>query len=386
MHVQILGTRGIPSQHGGFETFAQDLAFHLVDKGHKVTVYCQIDEQDRPREDCWHGVRRIMIPASDDAPGTMWFDWKSVLHAVREEGVALTLGYNTAIFSAVYRAAGHPHIMNMDGIEWKRRKWSAPAKLWLRMNEWFGARLADHLVADHPRIADHLSRHTNHNKITVIPYGSRERPVRDDSVLDQYGLIPCGYYLVIARPEPENSLLEIVSAYSAKKRTAPLIVLGKYVASEPYHAKVLASASDNVLFPGAIYDRPVVAALRHHARAYIHGHQVGGTNPSLVESLALGNAVIAHDNVFTRWVNGNAAMYFRDETSLQAVFDSIDGSPDMLKPMREMSISRFKDDFRQDSILTKYEMLLSHFAGMDNVAHDEYVPEITGAAISVSAD
>jgi glycosyltransferase involved in cell wall biosynthesis len=386
VHIQILGTRGIPSGHGGFETFAQDLALYLVDKGHSVTVYCQVAEQERPGEDFWRGIRRVRIPASDTAQGTIGFDLKSVLHAVREKGVALTFGYNTAIFSVIYRVFGHPHVMNMDGIEWKRKKWSKPARIWLRMNEWLGARLANHLIADHPRIADHLSRHTSLEKIAIIPYGSEEKPKQDDAVLERYRLVSGKYYLVIARPEPENSLLEIVSAYSARKRTTPLVVLGKYVPTEPYHAEVLANASTDVLFPGAIYDRPVVATLRSHAQAYIHGHQVGGTNPSLVESLAVGNAVIAHDNVFTRWVNGNSAMYFRDEASLRDIFDTVDGEPEMLEPMRERSISRFRDEFRQDSILMKYEMLLSEFSEKEVTVYPEYAPEISDAVTSVGRD
>src|SRR5277367_6674133 len=103
MHVQILGTRGIPSLHGGFETFAHDLALFLTERGHKVSVYCQANSSESQREDIWCGVRRVFIPAGDGALGTIGFDWKSALHASREDGIALTLGYNTAIFSALYR-------------------------------------------------------------------------------------------------------------------------------------------------------------------------------------------------------------------------------------------------------------------------------------------
>ena len=173
MHLQILGTRGIPSAHGGFETFAHDLALYLTAKGHDVTVYCQTKPGEVQREDVWHGVRRVLIPAAEGVKGTVLFDWKSVWHASREDGVALTLGYNTAIFSAIYRLKGHKNVINMDGLEWKRQKWSPLARTWLRLNEWLGAHLGNHLIADHPVIAEHLIRHTSANKISMIPYGSQ---------------------------------------------------------------------------------------------------------------------------------------------------------------------------------------------------------------------
>jgi len=361
MHIQILGTRGIPSLHGGFETFAHDLAIFLTERGHKVTVYCQADDCDVWHEDNWFGVRRVFIPAPSGTRGTISFDLKSALHASREDGLALTLGYNTAIFSLLYRLVGHRSIMNMDGLEWKRQKWSPPARAWLRLNEWLGARLSNHLVADHPSIAEHLSSHTATSKITMIPYGSHGVDDRDDSILQRFGLERGNYYLLIARPEPENSILEIVSSYSAEKRKIPLVVLGKYSVDNAYHAEVISQAGEGVKFVGPVYDRAAVASLRIHATAYIHGHQVGGTNPSLVESLAAANPIIAHDNIFTRWVTGDSAMFFNDTDSLRLIFTDLDSTHAMLSPLREASRSRFQQMFCQQAILLQYETLMERF-------------------------
>ena len=302
MHIQILGTRGIPSQHGGFETFAQDLALHLAGNGHRVTVYCQAETGEQTRESVWRGIRLIHIPAPLSPAGTMKFDLKCVLHSCREEGIALTLGYNTALFSLFYRLCGHKNIMNMDGLEWRRKKWSLPAKLWLLLNEWLGARFANHLIADHPEIARHLARHTRASRITMIPYGSVVPAPSQHSLLDALSLKPGEYDLVIARPEPENSICEIVQAFSARPRATELIILGHYLPDlVPYHAEVLRNAGTQVRFIGPVYDRELVGAMRMHARSYIHGHRVGGTNPSLVEAMACANPIIAHDNPFTRW-------------------------------------------------------------------------------------
>jgi glycosyltransferase involved in cell wall biosynthesis len=363
MHVLILGTRGIPSKHSGFETFAQDLSLFLRGRGHDVTVYCQVGKEEQFREDEWNEIRRVLIPAREGSIGTVVFDWLAIRHSMREKGVILTLGYNTGIFNAMYRFCGLPNIMNMDGIEWRRQKWSMPARIWFWFNEWAGARVATHLVADHPEIGKHLLRHTSPGKITVIPYGADLVSSAPVDLIRHYGLISKEYYLLIARSEPENSILEIVRAYSRRLRGVPLVVLGKYSRNgTSYQNKVLDAAGPEIKFLGAIYDREVVRALRFHARAYIHGHSVGGTNPSLVESLAVGNAVIAHDNPFNRWVAGEGARYFQSPDELAEILDLLETDSTQLLGMEEASRRRHRESFTQGKILGAYEDLLLRFS------------------------
>jgi glycosyltransferase involved in cell wall biosynthesis len=363
MHVLILGSRGIPSKHSGFETFAQDFALFLRSRDHEVTVYCQVEEGEPACEDRWHGIRRVMIPAGKGSVGTILFDWKTIRHAMREKGVALTLGYNTGIFNILYRFNGMSNIMNMDGIEWKRAKWSRPAKLWFWLNEWAGARVANHLVADHPEIGKHLLRHTANDKIAVIPYGADAVTSAPVSPIQKYDISSKDYYLLIARTEPENSIFEIVRAYSLRQRGIPLVILGNYKRDgTPYQNRVLDAAGPEIKFLGAIFDRDIVRSLRFHARAYFHGHRVGGTNPSLVEALAAGNAVIAHDNRFTRWVAGEGARFFQSEEDISEIVDSLNSDPAQLLAMEKASRKRHAEAFTQEQILTAYEKLLLRFA------------------------
>jgi glycosyltransferase involved in cell wall biosynthesis len=311
-----------------------------------------------------------MIPAGDGSLGTIQFDWRAIRHSLGEKGVVLTLGYNTGIFNAIYRLRGVPNIMNMDGIEWRREKWSRFARAWFWINEWAGARVATHLAADHPEIGKHLLRHTSPGKITVIPYGADLVSSAPVELIHQYGLLPKKYYLLIARPEPENSILEIVQAYSFQSRGMPLVVLGKYARDgTSYQNRVLDAAGPEISFLGAIFDRDVVQALRYYARAYIHGHSVGGTNPSLVESLAAGNAVIAHDNRFNRWVAGEGARYFRDPGDLSEILKSLELDSSQLLRMEESSRRRHRESFTQDKILRAYEELLLRFSpeGADSI-------------------
>jgi glycosyltransferase involved in cell wall biosynthesis len=359
----IVGTRGIPAKHGGFETFAEDLSLFLTARGHKVTVYCQVDSASTLVVDDWNGVHRIEIPSANHSVGTISYDWATTMHCSRQEGVVLTLGYNTGVFSFIYRVRHLPNVMNMDGIEWKRGKWSLPQRCWLWFNEWAGARFANHLVADHPEIFKHLQRHTAAGKISVIPYGADAVTSAPSDVLTEYQLARKGYYLLIARPEPENSILEIVKAFSSNWVSHPLLVLGDYSGGGQFKQQVLEAAGSNVRLAGAVYDRDVVRALRFHARGYIHGHRVGGTNPSLVESLAAGNAIIAHDNRFTRWVAGGKARFFSETEDLEEILRSLEKDPSQLTEMEEGSRQRHKEEFEKERALAAYEELLIRILG-----------------------
>jgi glycosyltransferase involved in cell wall biosynthesis len=358
--LRILGTRGVPAAHGGFETFAERLALHLVEANWAVTVYCQEDGTGDNVEDSWRGIKRVRVPVASSGPaGTIVFDWRATLHASRSRELCLTLGYNTAMFCALLRLRGVPNLINMDGIEWHRAKWGTLAKLWFWMNEHAGSRLGNQLVADHPAIAEHLARAVRASKITMIPYGAPRLHGLDTAALTPHGLHAGRYLTLIARPEPENSVLEVVKAFSARSRGLTLAVLGHYRTDHAYQCQVRAAASPEVRFLGAIYDPATVQALRLHSLAYVHGHQVGGTNPSLVEALGAGNAVIAHDNRFNRWVAQDAARYFTDAASACDLFDQLLGDDATLNAMRAAALHRHAETFTWPTVLQAYEQLLT---------------------------
>ncbi len=359
----VLGIRGIPAKHGGFETFAEKLSLYLTKQGWSVTVYCQEDGVGDITESTWQGVRRVHIPVSRaGAAGTVIFDWRSILHARKEKGLFLTLGYNTALFNLVQRLQGQTNIINMDGIEWHRDKWGTIAKTWFWLNERAGCWIGNHLVADHPKIKEHLATRVKDSKITMIPYGGDEVTEADTKLLIPYGLVAGNFSVIIARPEPENSFLEMVRAFSRIRRNHVLVVLGNFTPdSNTFHREVMDAASDEVIFPGAIYETAVVQALRYYSRFYLHGHRVGGTNPSLVEAMGAGCAVIAHDNHFNRWVAGPDAAYFSDESACAALFDRLLTDDTAVETMKNASRTRFNERFTWDQVLKEYEELLTHW-------------------------
>lgn len=361
--LQILGTRGVPAKHGGFETFAEKLALFLVKRGWQVTVFCQEDGDGNSWESTWEGVQRIHIPVSRaGAAGTVIFDWKATRRALTEHGLFLTLGYNTALFNLMQRLRQQRNVINMDGIEWRRDKWGLIAKTWFWLNERAGCWIGNHLIADHPQIKDHLSTRVRADKITMIPYGGDEVLSADPGLLTAYGIEPAQFSVIIARPEPENSFLEMVRAFSSKQRGHKLVVLGNFSPERnAFHKEVISAASDEVIFPGAIYEAPVVQALRFYSRFYLHGHRVGGTNPSLVEALGAGCAVIAHDNHFNRWVAGAGAAYFKDEVQCASLFDRLLADGAAVQRMKAASRTRFYERFTWEQVLNEYEELLTRW-------------------------
>ncbi len=359
-HVNILGTRGVPAAHGGFETFAERLALFLVRQGIGVTVYCQSDGPVdlKGREDRWNGIHRVHFGTRrSGAAGTMEFDLACVRHVRKRPGVDLVLGYNTAVFNLLQRLSGRRVLMNMDGIEWKRRKWSTPARLWLLLNEIIGANLANVAIADHPEIGRHISRRCLKTPV-VIPYGADAVLSADDAPVRALGLRPDEYFVSIARIEPENSILEIIEAFLESGTGMDLVVLGRLDPDNAYHRKVRALGRGRVRFPGAIYDTDSVRALRFHARAYFHGHQVGGTNPSLVEALGAGNAVIAHDNRFNRWTAGPGQRFFRSVRDCRDHVACLSVDARAVKQAREAARNRHAEAFRWHDILGQYQDLL----------------------------
>jgi glycosyltransferase involved in cell wall biosynthesis len=358
--LRILGIRGLPAKHGGFETFAHYLAPYLVQNGWEVIVYCQEEGKGEIYQDNWQGVQLIHIPVEKPgAAGTIIFDWRSIKHACKEDGLVLTLGYNTAIFSIWYRLKGIKNVINMDGIEWRRQKWGAVAKTWFYLNEWAGAWLGNHLVADHPSIKSHLATRVKAEKITTIAYGAKLIEDANATVLSQFGLAPYQYAIVIARAEPENSILQIVRAWSRRMRGYKLVVLGNYRDDHAYQAAVKQAASAEVVFPGAIYEAEKIDALRFFSRLYIHGHQVGGTNPSLVEALGAGSPILAHANPFNKWVVGEDAQFFENEESCAGILDVLLDDESQLQQMRRSSLTRFGEGFTWGAILAEYAVLLA---------------------------
>lgn len=312
--IALLGTRGIPAAYGGFETFAEQLAVSLVQRGHQVTVYAEAEWPNLP--DSWHcgvRVRHIQKPKWGSA-SVIGYDCRCLVDARSEYDLVYMLGYGAAWACWLIRKVWGQRIwINVDGLEWARSKWGLSARTYLRFMEWVSSWAPTRVLADAQSIADRFQRHYPHGvPCSFIAYGahvieSENYPV---SALSKLNLNAGGYILVIARPEPENHLIEIIEGYCSSQVIWPLIIVGDVKPVTKYQSQLLSLAGERVRFIGAIYDSILLTTLRIHSACHVHGHSVGGTNPSLLEAMACGNVIIAHDNPFNREVARDAAWFF----------------------------------------------------------------------------
>ena len=356
--LQILGCYGIPAGHGGFEAFAEMFAQYLVQKGWHVRVYCQIPSGERMYVKEWNGVELYHVPAwGSGAASTIHYDIRCMRIAIKTKMPILTLGYNTAFLNGFPRLRGIPNIINMDGIEWKRGKWGAMAKSFFYLNERLGSHVGDYLVADHPEIKKHLERKKIPTPVRMIPYSAKQYSDTTVEHLNGFSLEPHQFFTVIARWVEENQILEIVQAFSKRKRGVRLVVLGSYDSKNSYHAKVLDAASDEVDFIGPVY-QPEVASLRVYSLGYLHGHTVGGTNPSLVEALHAKNPIIAAKNPFNCWVAGPEAEYFSSVVELDDIFTRLLKDRSQFQIMSEGSHVQYEKEFAYEKVMSAYHDLV----------------------------
>lgn len=359
--VYLIGVRGIPNRYGGFERLVEVLAPHLVSQGHDVTVFCNQDptvNQDGVEEDFWMGVRRRFIPVRSSGPlGTIEYDWRS-FKEVPAGAVALIFGYGTGIFQRYLNQHGIPHAVNMDGIEWRREKWGRLARIWLRMNERAAASKANILIADHPEIQRYLQEELGKDS-TMIAYGVDDDALQPDDrsdlshpLLAQYP--DQSFSLVVARAEPENQIHVILEAFERSRKNSPMVVLGNFEVND--YGRQLRARHPNVHFAGGVYDTRVLNELRRRSKLYIHGHSVGGTNPSLIEAMAAGALLVAHDNPFNRWVLGGDAsgLYFKEAVDLAAHLDN-PPAPVARTAMIGAARQRCIDQFLWRRILDEYD-------------------------------
>ncbi len=327
MKIAILGTRGIPNNYGGFEQCAEKIGEHFVSKGHKVTVY---NTDEHPfKGDEYRGIKIKRIFAKESKLkiwGTFIYDFLCLKDAVNSDfDIILNLGYvPSALFFGLKGKTKAKFITNMDGLEWKRAKWGGFLKKFIRFCEKKAIKHSDFLIADNEGIKDFYVKEFNVGNIVFIPYGAELFNSPKESVLKDYNIEKYRYYLLIARLEPENNIETILDGYLLSKVGDPFLVVGNYNTNYGRFLKERYKIESNIRFLGGIYNFQVLSTLRMFSKLYFHGHSVGGTNPSLLEAMASGCLIVAHNNVFNRNVLGEDGYYFRDIQDIKSVLTSFD--------------------------------------------------------------
>ena len=317
LKIGIVGTRGIPAKYGGFETFAQELCTRLVRNGIQCVVYA---DRDSYFENTFEGVDIVFLKVTKSENPLRYY-YESLKSAIKTCDIIYVTGTGGAIFYPILKRGKKKIITNTDGIEYARDKWSFLKKIFIRLTEYFAVHYSDIIIADSLGIKNYLLKKykINSEKIWQIEYGAYINNHKDENVLKEYNILDNDYYLIISRLEPENNIQMMIDGYIKCKSKKPLIIVGNININNKYISNLLTAKCDNIRFIGGIYDPQKLRALRTTCFAHIHGHSVGGTNPSLLEALGSGNVILAHDNIYNKQVGGEDIFYFKNSNELCSV-------------------------------------------------------------------
>jgi hypothetical protein len=312
LRIAILGTRGIPNNYGGFECLAENLSEGLVKSGHDVYVYNVHHHPYKEAE--WRGVNIIHCKDPVKLMGSasqFVYDLNCIIDSrKRNLDVIIFLGYTSSPMSRIFYPPSAVITYNMDGMEWKRSKYSFLTKKYLMYAEKMAVKQADFVVADSLYIKNYLE-HKYKKEVSYIAYGSHAEPEPDHSVLERYGLSPFCYHMLMARMEPENSIETILDGYHQARAAESLVVVGNTTNKFGSYLTNKFKKDQRIRFIGPVYQKEDVCHLMHYSQLYFHGHSVGGTNPSLLQAMGNNCLIVAQDNIFNRSVLDKNAYFFR---------------------------------------------------------------------------
>lgn len=358
MKIALIGTRGVPANYGGFETFYEELGKRLVERGHDITVYCR-DSYYPEKVENYLGMKLVYLPnLKKKSLDTLSHTFFSILHAIRQPfDVFMVCNAANSPVLVIPRLLGKRIAINTDGLEWKRGKWGTVAKCYYKFAEWLSTKLADRVVADSIGIQDYY-RDTYGTKTTYIAYGAELTKSQKPDLLKQLKLVPGEYFLQVTRLEPENNPLLTIQAFKKLNTNKKLIVVGSVPYESNYSRQIAAEVSPNILLPGAIYDKEILNELWCNCFAYIHGNEVGGTNPALLQTMASGCFTIAIDVPFSHDVLRDGGIFF--SRSIENLVDKMTWAlenPDSLTTYKNRARTRIAEQYTWEKVTDGYELL-----------------------------
>ena len=324
MKIAILGTRGIPNYYGGFEQFAEFFSVYLVNNGHEV--YCYNSHNHKFQEKTFHGVNIIHKHDPEYKYGTFGqfiYDYNCILDSrKRDFDIILQLGYTSNSVWCFLLPKKSIIITNMDGLEWKRTKYSKPVQQFLKFAERLATISSDYLISDSLGIKEFL-KNKYKKESTYIAYGAYPFDSPNDEVLKEYNLEKENFNMIMARFEPENNLDMVLEGVSLANDTTPILVIGKHDTKYGEYLKNKYKKFKTIKFLGGIYNLEHLNNLRYFSKLYFHGHSVGGTNPSLLEAMASQALIIAHNNNFNKGILNENSYYFSNPFEVKNILETI---------------------------------------------------------------
>jgi glycosyltransferase involved in cell wall biosynthesis len=357
--IAIIGTRGIPARYGGFETFAEELSTRLVARGHRVVVYCR----ERYCQLAYRDVSLVYLPTwrhkyFDTVVHTLLSSVHLIFHGalLRDIDVALYCNGANAIFTLLPRAFGIPTLLNVDGLERKRKKWNQLAKAWYAASEWLATFCPTVLITDAQQIETYyLERYGK--RTNFIPYGAETGKVASAEVPLKLGLKPGCYFLYVSRMEPENNALLVREAFEQVPTAVKLALIGDAPYAQEYIDRVRDTKDARVVMPGAIYGAGYHQLLSH-CLAYIHSTEVGGTHPALIEAMGRGALVLYLNTAENAEVAGGVGIAFETDTLTQKLNEASGMSAEERAARGRLGMERVAERYGWEAVTAQYEALL----------------------------
>lgn len=324
MKIAILGTRGIPNHYGGFEQFAEFFSVYLLQKGHNV--YCYNSHNHPYQEKTFNGVNLIYQNDPEHKYGTFGqfiYDYNCIMDSrKRDFDIILQLGYTSNSVWYFLLPKKPIIITNMDGLEWKRTKYSKPVQQFLKFAERLAAISSDYLVSDSLGIKKFLQEKYK-KESTYIAYGAHPFSNPNEEILSQYNVEKEKFNMIMARFEPENNLDMVLQGVALDEDQTPILVIGKHETKYGEYLKNKFKDNKNIRFLGGIYNIEHLDNLRYFSKLYFHGHSVGGTNPSLLEAMASKALIAAHNNDFNKGILKENGYYFSNPAEVKNILKTI---------------------------------------------------------------
>ncbi|NQJ67740.1 DUF1972 domain-containing protein [Streptococcus suis] len=377
-HIFIIGSRGLPAQYGGFETFVEQLVSNQVSPNIRYHVACLSDSSHHQHKE-YKGADCFTINPPKLGPArVIAYDMMAISYALElvkaqnmESPIFYILGNTIGGFIGPFakkiHSVGGILFVNPDGLEWKRSKWSKPVQSYLKYAEKLMAKHADLLIADNEGIEDYIQTSYPGTHTRFIAYGTDLSPTDyqsdSDAVLDffgQWNLIEKGYYLIIGRFVPENNYLTAIKEFMASSTERDLVIVANHEGSayfQKLEEETDFSRDKRIKFVGTVYDSNLLKYLRNQCRAYIHGHEVGGTNPSLLEALAQTNENLVLGVEFNQKVALDGARYWsKEQGNLSQLIDRIDGQAEA-EELGRIAKVHMSTAYTWEKIVQEYEEL-----------------------------
>jgi glycosyltransferase involved in cell wall biosynthesis len=364
VNIAILGTRGIPASYSGFETAVEQITSRLTARGHRVTVYCRPHVVD-PHVRSWKGAKLVHLPTiRNKYLDTFVHTLLSSIHAAYrlKPDVALFFIAGNSPLCLITRGQDIPTLINVDGLDSRRRKWNRSAKAYLRLAERLAPRMADRAITDSYAVA-HVYERRYGRSIGVVPYGAEAPADTGTDTLDRLGLEPRRYVLFVGRLEPENNPHLLVEAWaripSSVTKGMRLVVVGGAPYASDYIQRVRRAADPRVLFPGYVFGRGYWE-LQRSAYLFCAPTEVGGTHPVILEALAAGNCVLVNDYEPNAETVGDAGVYFsgtQGVPDLASQLERLLREPELVEEHRSRARRR-AELYSWEAVATAYEHLL----------------------------